>query len=170
MQTRSEARNALASEGLPFTLVSTSASIDPIAWLGTFEENARLFREMRPDLPEDISKALNSAENFVRLAQASIKSGAAREAAFASMRAVHSVWWIEIKLGVIPRVRRDFNLQMSKRKAKRPELDKWIDQQFSADPTLKSPELWSRLPQRFKDNIGEDRFSKRVTAGRKRRM
>lgn len=64
-------------------------------------------------------------------------------------------------------MRRDEHLREALRGPRRPEIDAWIGKQLSADPSLKSPQLWERAPQSIKDQIGTDRFKKRVTKMRR---
>jgi hypothetical protein len=71
-------------------------------------------------------------------------------------------------LDAAPRVTRDNARQAGTRKGRRPEIDDWIDRQLSADPRGKTPDLWKRAPEWLTDQIGPDRFAKRVTASRKR--
>lgn len=71
-------------------------------------------------------------------------------------------------LDAAPRVTRDNARQAGTRKSRRPEIDNWIDRQLRADPQAKSPALWERAPEWLTDQIGPDRFAKRVTASRKK--
>jgi hypothetical protein len=63
---------------------------------------------------------------------------------------------------------RDRGRQEGTRKPRRPEVDAWIDGQLKANPAAKSPALWGDAPEWITEQIGEDRFAKRVTAARKR--
>lgn len=62
---------------------------------------------------------------------------------------------------------RDKKRQAGTRKERRPEVTQWIAKQLQHDPHAKSPALWGRAPQWITDQIGQDRFAKRVTACRK---
>ena len=64
---------------------------------------------------------------------------------------------------------RDRARQEGTQKSRRADIDDWIRNQLAADPTLKSPELWERAPQRITDQIAVDAFKKRVTGVRKKR-
>lgn len=63
---------------------------------------------------------------------------------------------------------RDARRQQGTRKPRRPEVNEWIERQLGREPGAKSPELWSRRPDWMEDQVGYDRFSKRVTIVRKR--
>jgi hypothetical protein len=63
---------------------------------------------------------------------------------------------------------RDLARQAGTRKPRRPEVDKWIDEALKRDSSARAPALWANAPQWLTDQIGEDRFKKRVTAARKR--
>lgn len=70
-------------------------------------------------------------------------------------------------LDLTPKANRDDRRQEGTRKERRPEITQWIEAQLSRRPDAKSPELWRIAPEWLTDQIGEDRFSKRVTAARK---
>lgn len=77
---------------------------------------------------------------------------------------------LESEIDADASIARDTALQASKRKPRNPEVDAWIDRQLLADPFAKAPDLWGRAPSRVTDVLAFDRFSKRVTLARKRRM
>lgn len=60
------------------------------------------------------------------------------------------------------------NQHEGRKKERRPEVTKWITNQLTRRPDSKSPELWADAPEWLTDQIGFDRFSKRVTAARKK--
>lgn len=64
---------------------------------------------------------------------------------------------------------RDLSRQQGTRKPRRPEVDKWIDQQLQRNPDARAPALWASAPDWITDQLGKDRFAKRVTSARKRR-
>lgn len=66
-------------------------------------------------------------------------------------------------------VARDLSRQNGTRKPRRPDVDKWIDQQLESNPDARAPALWAAAPERITEQLGEDRFAKRVTAARKRK-
>lgn len=68
---------------------------------------------------------------------------------------------------LIPFVKRDAQRQEGTKKPKRPEVNDWIEKKLKADNGMKSPELWGMAPDWITDQIGIDRFKKRVTAVRK---
>ena len=70
-------------------------------------------------------------------------------------------------LKLTPKANRDDRRQEGTRKERRPEITEWIETQLTRQPAAKSPELWRIAPEWLTDQIGEDRFSKRVTAARK---
>lgn len=63
---------------------------------------------------------------------------------------------------------RDQRRQFGTRKERRPKITQWITKQLARRPGVKSPELWTDAPDWITDDIGYDRFSKRVTAARKK--
>ena len=69
---------------------------------------------------------------------------------------------------LIPLARRDAKRQAGTRKPRRPEVDDWIATQLRRNPAAKCPALWASAPDWLTDQIGEDRFKKRVTDARKR--
>jgi len=73
------------------------------------------------------------------------------------------------ELRLLPLVQRDDARQKGTTKARRPEIDEWIDKQLAHNPYAKSPELWANAPEWITDQIAIDRFKKRVTKARKRR-
>lgn len=60
-------------------------------------------------------------------------------------------------------------LKAKTRDPRRADIDEWIKKQLADDPTLKSPELWERAPNKIKDYLSIDAFKKRVTGARKKR-
>lgn len=76
---------------------------------------------------------------------------------------------VELALAVRPSVQRDQKLQTAIRAERRPDISRWIDKQLARDPYAKSPALWAVAPDWLTDQIGQERFSKRVTARRKAR-
>lgn len=71
---------------------------------------------------------------------------------------------IEAAAKAINRIER---LDEKNREPRRPDVDEWIRKQLASDPSIKSPELWDRAPGTIKDQLGPDRFKKRVTKVRK---
>lgn len=63
---------------------------------------------------------------------------------------------------------RDEKRQAGTKKERRPKINSWINKQLTRKPDSKSPELWSLAPDWITDDIGYDRFSKRVTEERKK--
>ncbi|QRP62696.1 hypothetical protein I6J77_11160 [Rhodanobacter sp. FDAARGOS 1247] len=61
---------------------------------------------------------------------------------------------------------RDKARQEGTKKERRPDVTEWISAKLRRDPLAKSPELWSRAPEWLTDQIGYERFRKRVTAVR----
>lgn len=70
---------------------------------------------------------------------------------------------------MIPLAARDQKRQEGTKKKRRIDIDAWMDRQLDRDPSAKSPELWAEAPLWISDQIGFDRFRKRVTEARKRR-
>lgn len=58
-------------------------------------------------------------------------------------------------------------VQKGRRKERRPHITEWISKRLNRKPDAKSPELWADAPEWLTDEIGYDRFSKRVTKARK---
>lgn len=63
---------------------------------------------------------------------------------------------------------RDEKRQAGTQKERRPKVSAWINKQLMRKPDSKSPELWNLAPEWITDDIGYDRFSKRVTEERKK--
>jgi hypothetical protein len=75
---------------------------------------------------------------------------------------------IAYKLAAQPALVRDRKRQAGTKKPRRPDIDEWIDRALKRDPDAKSPALWAIAPDSITDQIGEDRFKKRVSSARKR--
>jgi len=69
---------------------------------------------------------------------------------------------------LLPMARRDHKRQEGTKKPRRPEIDEWIKHRLQRDPDVKSPKLWHTAPEWITDQIGFDRFCKRVTKARKK--
>jgi hypothetical protein len=67
---------------------------------------------------------------------------------------------------LLPLARRDAKRQAGTRKPRRPDLDEWIAGALKRAPAATRDELWQRAPQWVRDEIGIDRFKKRVSAAR----
>lgn len=63
---------------------------------------------------------------------------------------------------------RDKNRNAGTRKERRRDITEWLEAQLRRNPSAKSPELWSIAPLFIKDQIGLERFKKRLTAARKK--
>lgn len=63
---------------------------------------------------------------------------------------------------------RDKRRQEGTRVERRRDITEWLEAQLRRNPSAKSPDLWSIAPEFIKDQIGFERFRKRVTAARKR--
>lgn len=70
-------------------------------------------------------------------------------------------------LDAAPRVERDNKRQDGTKKERRPKINEWIRNQLRSNPDAKSPNLWSDAPDWITDQIGYNRFTKRVTGCRK---
>ena len=68
-----------------------------------------------------------------------------------------------------PRIVRDNKRQAGTKAPRFPECDEWMDAQLRRQPDAKAPDLWKRAPDWISDRLAYDRFSKRVTAARKRK-
>ncbi len=55
-----------------------------------------------------------------------------------------------------------------RKKPKRPEVQAWIEGDLSRHPGDTAAQRWNRAPDWITDDIGPDRFTKRVTAARKK--
>lgn len=64
---------------------------------------------------------------------------------------------------------RDRKRQAGTRKERRPKITKWIAIALERNPDAKVPELWRNAPEWLTEQIGMDRFRKRVSAVRKMR-
>lgn len=72
---------------------------------------------------------------------------------------------------LVPLARAGKAIDDGRRKPKRPELQAWIDTQVSRATGETARHLWNRAPDWITDpddGIGFDRFTKRITASRKR--
>lgn len=78
-------------------------------------------------------------------------------------------WRIEQEVFARPRIERDAKRQAGTHMERRPDVTRWIDGQLIADAFAKSPDLWARAPEWLTEQIGFDRFRKRVTERRKMR-
>lgn len=77
--------------------------------------------------------------------------------------------YIERETVLLPLAQRDKKRQEGTRKPRRPDVDSWIARQLEMNPATKSPALWNAAPEWITDQLGKDRFAKRVTAARKSR-
>jgi len=68
---------------------------------------------------------------------------------------------------LLPLARRDQKRQDGTKKERRPDISDWIIRRLGRDPAAKSPALWAEAPEWITDQIGYERFSKRVTGARK---
>lgn len=81
---------------------------------------------------------------------------------------LHTISWHDRREQfLLPLARRDKKRQDGTTKERRPEINEWIKKMLSRDPDAKSPALWEGAPDWITDQIGYDRFSKRVTEVRK---
>lgn len=80
------------------------------------------------------------------------------------------VRWREIRREqfLLPLARAGKVVDEARRKPKRPELQEWIDKQVAACAGETIKDLWRRAPDWVSDEIGFDRFTKRVAAARKK--
>jgi hypothetical protein len=62
---------------------------------------------------------------------------------------------------------RDFRRQQGTHKERRPEITRWIRDQIKRQPDLNRERLWQSAPDWITDDIGQDRFFKRVSDQRK---
>ncbi len=67
---------------------------------------------------------------------------------------------------LLPLARRDDRRQAGTKKPRRPDIDNWISTAITNRPDATRDELWNDAPQWIKDDIGKDRFKKRVSAQR----
>lgn len=70
-------------------------------------------------------------------------------------------------LSAADKVIRDNARQSGTRKPRNPELQAWIDREAKRTPDATAAELWDRAPDWVTDQIGIDRFRKRLSAARK---
>lgn len=69
---------------------------------------------------------------------------------------------------ILPLARSGKLIDDARKKPKRAELQQWIDKQVSNRTGETAKQIWERAPQKFRDDIGFERFTKRVTAARKK--
>jgi hypothetical protein len=62
---------------------------------------------------------------------------------------------------------RDFRRQEGTRRERRPKITLWIQAQLKRQPDLSREQLWQDAPESITDEIGQDRFFKRVSDQRK---
>lgn len=85
----------------------------------------------------------------------------------------HLEWMLNRQRGdereqfLLPLAKRDKKRQDGTKQPRRPEINDWIKRKLKAEPQARSPALWRMAPDWITDQIGEDRFSKRVTQVRK---
>jgi hypothetical protein len=85
------------------------------------------------------------------------------------MSAIAEAETAAMHLTVSPIVMRDISRQAGTKKERRPEITDWIIEKLSKNPGAKCPDLWSTAPDWITEQIGPDRFKKRVAAARKKR-
>ena len=68
---------------------------------------------------------------------------------------------------LLPLAQRDKKRQDGTQKERRPEITEWINKKLKSNPSAKSPDLWDSAPEWLTEQIGFERFSKRVTKARK---
>jgi len=71
------------------------------------------------------------------------------------------------KVVALPYVNRDKERQAGTKKERRPDVTEWISDQLRRNPTAKASDLWSRAPDWLTDQLGLDRFRKRLSAAKK---
>lgn len=71
-------------------------------------------------------------------------------------------------LKAAPVVIRDNKRQEGTKKERRPNINAWINKQMKRTPKATRPELWDMAPDWLTDEIGRDRFLKRVSKVRKK--
>jgi hypothetical protein len=70
-------------------------------------------------------------------------------------------------LDTAKRAARDAARQEGTKKERRPDITEWISSQLGRDSAIKASELWSRAPEWITEQLGFDRFRKRVSTARK---
>lgn len=84
----------------------------------------------------------------------------------ADMRLMHDIAQAELRAlyaDAAPRVIRDNRRQDGTRTPRRPEVDAWIGGAIKRTPNATRDELWAAAPEWITDDIGLDRFKKRVS-------
>lgn len=152
----------------PAGLLGEHVSIELDGDPGDFEAVKRLLESLAPASrierlrvhPELVERA-NELSAWLRE-----NGGRANPALLAAIAGAEAA---AILLKAAPSVIRDNKRQAGTRKPKRPEVQKWIDDAVARDPAATAKELWGKRPGWLDDQIGFDRFQKRVTAARKTR-
>jgi hypothetical protein len=140
-----------------------------IEWLESMNLRVTVFLNLDADNPLDQEAVALARQvlNYCRLAKAAIQAGDAESAAWAALSACNAAWMADVVQGAKPKMLRDYKRQRGTHKQKRPELQEWIDQAVSVGRET-AKELWNRAPEWITDQIGFDRFTKRVTEARKK--
>jgi hypothetical protein len=68
-----------------------------------------------------------------------------------------------------PIINRDNKRQIGVKKEKRPRITAWIKKKIKLNPDANTKDLWNEAPEWLTDEIGPERFKKRVTDVRKGR-
>jgi hypothetical protein len=85
-----------------------------------------------------------------------------------NLERVTTVMAVARALELTPKAQRDDRRQAGTKKERRPGITEWIEQRLAGDSGAKSPQLWADAPEWITDEIGYERFSKRVTKARKK--
>jgi hypothetical protein len=126
--------------------------------LDDMERNVAVWKD-DPNFPQK-----QRAQKLIRIARRALSEG--DEPQFKSL--IHDIGWYSVDYTEKVAMKRDDSRQEGTRKERRPEISDWINTQLTRDPDAKSPALWAIAPEWITDVISVDRFSKRVTAGRKK--
>lgn len=100
--------------GIPFSLVSF---VDPLMWLESVGERAKLLEEMRPGMSERTKTRLKEARTLAGMLSRADMTERERTLVAAGLKAMQAAWLAEIELGAKPRIERAVDGQKQKEKA-----------------------------------------------------
>lgn len=131
-------------------------------------KNGEGIPESRQGTPEQMRGHYRWIETYLNRAEEELENLRSENLDFVKVL-IHAAEYRWVIALYTPHIMSDEKRLAGLRKPRKPEIDKWMDRQLSRDSELKSPEAWRRAPEWITDDIGYDRFAKRMTKARKRR-
>jgi len=150
-----------------FLALGQPSIANAVDWLQQLLVRARVITQSEGADPQALDAAAR-VEKLAALALQEVHRGDAEAAAWASLAAMDAAWLVDTQQSTVPRLVRDNARQDGTRKERRPDLQSWIDDEVKKGTGESAGQLWTRAPEWVTDQIGFDRFTKRVTQGRKK--